>query len=145
MAGSKRKFSNFSIEAILEEKKFKSEECFLKQERPESPSSTTPNASLYNFSFTSFDSEPSLSYQSPLISCSSPQSISCSSPPYPTPSSTSSSSSPLNPIQFPLWTQCQRDVRKSRRPYSRHTVTILSWWFHHLPFLTVEEMEMVSR
>ena len=46
---------------------------------------------------------------------------------------------------FPQWTQCQRDGKKSRRPYSRQTVTILSWWFHHLPFLTVEEMEVVGR
>ena len=45
---------------------------------------------------------------------------------------------------FPQWTQCQRDVKKSRRPYSRPTVTALSWWFHHLPFLTVEEMEVVG-
>ena len=45
---------------------------------------------------------------------------------------------------FPQWTQCQRDVKKSRRPYSRPTVTALSWWFHHLPFLAMEEMETVA-
>ena len=56
----------------------------------------------------------------------------------------SSLSSSLSPTSFPQWTQCQRDCKKSRRPYSRQTVTILSWWFHHLPFLTVDEMEVVG-
>ena len=63
------------------------------------------------------------------------------------PSSTTSpppSWSPSLSPSFPSWTQCQRDSKKSRRPYSRQTVTILSWWFHHLPFLTVEEMEVVG-
>ena len=35
-------------------------------------------------------------------------------------------------------------MRKTRRPYSKHTIAILSWWFHHLPFLTVEETETVA-
>ena len=52
--------------------------------------------------------------------------------------------SPLTVPPFPQWTQCQRDTKKSRRPYSRQTVTLLSWWFHHLPFLTVAEMEAVA-
>ena len=56
----------------------------------------------------------------------------------------SSPSSSLSPSSFPQWTQCQRDSKKSRRPYSRQTVTILSWWFHHLPFLTVDEMKVVG-
>ena len=67
------------------------------------------------------------------------------------PESPSSTTSPppswspsVSPSVFPSWTQCQRDSKKSRRPYSRQTVTILSWWFHHLPFLTVEEMEVVG-
>ena len=56
----------------------------------------------------------------------------------------SRTTSPTSVSSFPQWTQCQRDVKKSRRPYSRPTVTVLSWWFHHLPFLTVEEMEVVG-
>ena len=67
----------------------------------------------------------------------SPLTISPSISPSSPPTVTSTSS-------FPQWTQCQRDVKKSRRPYSRPTVTALSWWFHHLPFLTVEEMEVVG-
>ena len=100
MMGLKRKF-DFSIEALLTDscgKRMKMEESFVKQERPESPSSTTSSLSV-----------------SPSVSPS-----------------------------FPSWTQCQRDAKKSRRPYSRQTVTILCWWFHHLPFLTVEEMEVVG-
>ena len=100
MMGIKRKF-DFSIEALLTDscgKRMKVEESFVKQERPESPSSTTSSLSV-----------------SPSVSPS-----------------------------FPSWTQCQRDAKKSRRPYSRQTVTILCWWFHHLPFLTVEEMEVVG-
>ena len=137
----KRKF-DFSIDSILN-KKIKCEEevisygCHVKSpvqlmtvkiERPESresPSSTTSFSSLE--SFLEF---PPMSQPQPTNSQSSPSSTS--------PSSSSSSSS------FPQWTQCQRDGKKSRRPYSRQTVTILSWWFHHLPFLTVEEMEMVG-
>ena len=98
--GIKRKF-DFSIEALLTdscEKRMRLEENIVKQERPESPSSTTSSLSL----------SPSLS------------------------------------PSFPPWTQCQRDSKKSRRPYSRQTVTVLCWWFHHLPFLTVEEMEVVG-
>ena len=100
MMGLKRKF-DFSIEALLTDscgKRMKVEESFVKQERPESPSSTTSSLSV-----------------SPSVSPS-----------------------------FPSWTQCQRDAKKSRRPYSRQTVTILCWWFHHLPFLTVAEMEAVA-
>ena len=129
MAGIKRKFSDFSIEAILEGKKFKHEvreKDILKQERPETPSSTTSSSSLM------------ASYrQSPTVTCSSPMSGNSQSKSF-------SSSPPPNPNQFPMWTQCQTDLRKSRRPYSKHTVAILSWWFHHLPFLTVEEMETVA-
>lgn len=59
--------------------------------------------------------------------------------------SVSPTSFPQQCFSFPAWTQCQRDGKKSRRPYSRQTVTVLSWWFHHLPFLTVEEMEVVGQ
>ena len=107
----KRTFTNFSIDAILQPKIIKLDiqpEIKIKEERSETPTSTSPLC------------------QSPSISCSS------------------SSNSPESLNQFPSWTQCQQDSRKSRRPYSRQTVTILSWWFHHLPFLTVEEMEMVA-
>ena len=124
----KRKITDFSIAAILTNKRTKFEDQDdVKQEKIEGPSSTILDRS--------FSSDNSLT--SPSSSCQSP-SISCSS---------SSSTSPATPVshqKFPGWTQCQKDTRKSRRPYSRHTVSILSWWFHHLPFLTVEEMETVA-
>ena len=92
----------------------------MKEERPESPTSTTSDLSL------------------PLLTTTtSPTKLSPSPSPSPP---TSLSPSP----KFPLWTQCQRDARRARRPYSRHTVALLSWWFHHLPFLAMEEMETVA-
>ena len=130
MAAVKRKFTNFSIEEILKDKKIKleDEDCFIvKQETPEYPSSSTCD--------TSFDKLATISVQP--FSCQSPAILTSQFVP-------DLNTSALSSRQFPTWTQCQKDTRKSRRPYSRHTVSILSWWFHHLPFLTVEEMEMVA-
>ena len=130
----KRKITDFTIEAILTNKKAKIKDpVVIKQEILESASSTLLD--------TSFSTD--ISFGSPSSLCQSP-SMPCSSS-----SSSSLSSSPTTPVsvsrqKFPGWTQCQKDTRKSRRPYSRYTVTILSWWFHHLPFLTVEEMETVA-
>ena len=124
----KRKITDFTIAAILTNKKIKIDDQLIKQEILEESSSSILD--------TSFGTDTS--FISPSSSCQSP-SISSSS--------SSLSNSPTTPVRhqkFPGWTQCQKDTRKSRRPYSRHTVTILSWWFHHLPFLTVEEMETVA-
>lgn len=124
----KRKLTDFTIEAILTRKKIKTEQNAVKQE--ESFSNILDTSSSTDIS----SSSPSPSIQSPSISCSSSSYSSLSSSP----------TTPPSHKQFPQWTQCQKDTRKSRRPYSRHTVSILSWWFHHLPFLTVEEMETVA-
>ena len=128
----KRKITDFSIAAILTNKRTKIEDQVdMKQEIIEDPFSK-----LYDSSFltdTSFNSTSSLC-QSPSLSSSLSSSSSLSNAP----------TSFGTHQKFPGWTQCQKDTRKSRRPYSRHTVTILSWWFHHLPFLTVEEMERVA-
>ena len=121
MVGEKRSLGCFSIEAILSSSsKRQRVEEEVKEERPEAPTSTTSDLSL------------------PLLTTtSSPTKLSPSPSPSPP---TSLSPSP----KFPLWTQCQRDARRARRPYSRHTVALLSWWFHHLPFLAMEEMETVA-
>ena len=111
----------FSIKAILSSSsKRQRVDDEVKEERPESPTSTTSDLSL------------------PLLTTTtSPTKLS----PSPSPSPPAS----LSPSpKFPLWTQCQRDARRARRPYSRHTVALLSWWFHHLPFLAMEEMETVA-
>ena len=107
--------SSFSIAAILgpQVHSLSSQHVVqTKQERPESPSSTTSACEVSSTTTSS--------------------SISISTP------------SPSPPPQFPQWTQCQRDAKKCRRPYSRAVVAVLSWWFHHLPFLTVQEMEVVG-
>ena len=126
--GEKRSLSSFSIDAILGHSG--SKRCrveVVKEERPESPSSTTSD---------SFPSSNTIS--SPTSSTTDFSTPTKLSPP-PSPP-TSLSPSP----KFPMWTQCQRDARRARRPYSRQTVALLSWWFHHLPFLSVEEMETVA-
>ena len=45
--------------------------------------------------------------------------------------------------KFPVWTQKQVGG-SGRRPYSRSCVTILSWWYKHLPYLSTPEMEVVA-
>ena len=122
--GEKRSLGSFSIEAILSHSSKRQRVEEVKQERPESPTSTTSDISLPHLT-TSTSTTTSPTKLSPSPSPSPPTSLS------PSP-------------KFPLWTQCQRDVRRARRPYSRHTVALLSWWFHHLPFLAMEEMETVA-
>ena len=119
--GEKRSLGCFSIEAILSHSSKRQRIELVKEERPESPTSTTSDISL------------------PLILTTTTSPTKLSPSPSPSPP-TSLSPSP----KFPLWTQCQRDARRARRPYSRHTVALLSWWFHHLPFLAMEEMETVA-
>ena len=119
--GKKRSLGCFFIEAILNSSsKRQRVEEEVKEERPESPTSTTSDLLL------------------PLLTTTaSPTKLSPSPSPLP-PASLSPSP------KFPLWTQCQRNARRSHRPYSRHKVALLSWWFHHLPFLAMEEMETVA-
>ena len=53
------------------------------------------------------------------------------------------SPAPTSKAKFPVWTQKQVGC-SGRRPYSRSCVTILSWWYKHLPYLSTPEMEVVA-
>ena len=52
-------------------------------------------------------------------------------------------STPTTKVKFPGWTQKQVGG-SGRRPYSRSCVTILSWWYKHLSYLSTPEMEIVA-
>jgi hypothetical protein len=94
----KRRFTNFSIEAILEKKKLKvkvEDHSFIKQERSESPSSTTVDFSLDTDSMAVVR-QSSILCQSPSVSWSSTTSFAASSP------SSSPSLIPSKPNSFSL-------------------------------------------
>ena len=137
--GEKRNLGSFSIEAILSESSSKRRkmEDLVKLERPESPASTTSEDISIPL--------PTTESTSPTTETSTTNTTDTNSPIKNSPSPSPSPPTSLSPSpKFPLWTQCQRDARRARRPYSRHTVALLSWWFHHLPFLAMEEMETVA-
>jgi len=56
-----------------------------------------------------------------------------------------STPNPYATPSFPSWTQSQCDDSRPRRPYSKRQVSTLAWWFHHLRFVSMDEMEKLGK